>query len=181
MIEKDVIISQLQEYILNTSHKGQRDLAERTLALINSSDNFWKRKHFNPGHVTVSAFVVNSDRTKTLLIHHKKHAMWFQPGGHIDPGDVSVVAAILREAREETGLPVQIPEEKILDVDIHSIPEYKDEPEHLHFDVRMLAIADESMPVVPEEGESKEFAWFPLKTIEEHTTKEDTIRMAQSV
>jgi 8-oxo-dGTP pyrophosphatase MutT (NUDIX family) len=56
-------------------------------------------------HFTVTGFVVDSDRT--LLHWHKKLHIWLPPGGHIDP-DEDPVQAALREVREETGIACEI-------------------------------------------------------------------------
>jgi ADP-ribose pyrophosphatase YjhB (NUDIX family) len=54
---------------------------------------------------TATTFVVHEDRT--LLLHHRKLAMWLPPGGHIDPHELPDQAA-LREVREESGLDVEL-------------------------------------------------------------------------
>src|SRR5215211_6646984 len=54
---------------------------------------------------TATTFVVHNDRT--LLLHHRKLAMWLPPGGHIDPHELPDQAA-LREVREESGLEVEL-------------------------------------------------------------------------
>ena len=36
------------------------------------------------GHFTASGCIVNKQRTKVLLVHHKKLDIWLQPGGHAD-------------------------------------------------------------------------------------------------
>src|SRR5438477_7803624 len=56
-----------------------------------------------PGHLTGSAWIVSPDRTRTLLTHHHKLDKWLQLGGHAD-GQSDLLAAALREAREESGL-----------------------------------------------------------------------------
>ena len=56
------------------------------------------------GHVTGSAWVVNPSRDKVLLMHHRKHNEWYQPGGHAD-GDADILRVALRETHEETGIP----------------------------------------------------------------------------
>ncbi|KAJ6644937.1 NADH-quinone oxidoreductase subunit G [Pseudolycoriella hygida] len=43
------------------------------------------------------------DKTKFLLIHHRKLRKWLQPGGHCD-GDNNVLAVAIREATEESGI-----------------------------------------------------------------------------
>jgi len=56
-------------------------------------------------HFTATAFVV--DRGATLLHWHKRLQQWMPPGGHIEPNEDPVEAA-LREVREETGLVCEI-------------------------------------------------------------------------
>jgi hypothetical protein len=38
------------------------------------------------GHLTGSAWVVDTARTRTLLTHHRKLDLWLQLGGHADGG-----------------------------------------------------------------------------------------------
>jgi hypothetical protein len=63
-------------------------------------------EHADPVHVTASAIVIGP---RGVVLHrHKRLGLWLQPGGHIDTGEAPWDAA-LREAREETGLPVGFP------------------------------------------------------------------------
>ena len=62
---------------------------------------------FEPGHITASAFVVDRARGRLLLIHHGKLRTWLQPGGHIDPGE-EVLAAAMRETSEFPNVVVQM-------------------------------------------------------------------------
>lgn len=54
---------------------------------------------------TASVFIVHEG--KVLLHLHKKLGRWLQPGGHIEL-DEGPIEAALREAKEETGLDVEI-------------------------------------------------------------------------
>src|SRR5713226_1182786 len=54
---------------------------------------------------TVTIFVVRSG--KVLLIHHRKLDQWLPLGGHIELEEDPEMAA-LREAREESGLEVEL-------------------------------------------------------------------------
>lgn len=99
-----------------------------------------ERDHFTPGHFTASSFVLSPDDSSLLLIFHGKLHRWLQPGGHIEPEDVDIVAAARREVAEEVGLDELelIGDGLPFDLDIHAIPARKTDPEHEHFDVRFL-------------------------------------------
>jgi 8-oxo-dGTP pyrophosphatase MutT (NUDIX family) len=54
---------------------------------------------------TASVFIVHGD--KVLLHMHKKLGIWLQPGGHVEL-DEDPNQAVLREAREEAGLDIEL-------------------------------------------------------------------------
>jgi 8-oxo-dGTP pyrophosphatase MutT (NUDIX family) len=107
-------------------------------------------------HFTASAFVVDESCARTCLVQHVKLERLLQPGGHIEPFDLSLEAAALREAREETALDVELHPDapRPFDVDIHEIPERPGEPAHFHLDVRYLVVG-QGEPCVGA-------AWYPL-------------------
>lgn len=110
------------------------------LALCDTPSPF-AREQYDPGHFTASAFVLSSDGSDLLLIHHAKLLRWLQPGGHVDASDETLVAAATREVMEECLLEsrdLELMSDQPFDLDIHVIPERRDEPQHLHFDVRFL-------------------------------------------
>jgi 8-oxo-dGTP pyrophosphatase MutT (NUDIX family) len=130
--------------------------------LVLASANPFSRS-FAYGHITASGLVIHDE--KALLIFHPYIKRWFQPGGHIDEGELPVDAAI-REVYEETGLVCildpQYPE--VIDVDIHEIPANpeKGEAAHLHIDLlyRLKVLRQEKSP---EEIASE---WFSFDQIE---------------
>jgi 8-oxo-dGTP pyrophosphatase MutT (NUDIX family) len=93
-------------------------------------------------HFTASAFVVDESGTRACLVAHAKLGRLLQPGGHIEPTDLSLEAAALREAREETELALDFhpTAPRPFDLDIHLIPAHGDDPEHYHLDVRYLLV-----------------------------------------
>ena len=113
-------------------------------------------EHANRVHVTGSAIVVGE---RGVVLHlHKRLEKWLQPGGHIDAGETPWDGA-LREAVEETGLPVSfaggVPQ--LVHVDVHAGPR-----KHRHLDLRYLVEAPPITPAPPE-GESQEVRWFPWR------------------
>jgi len=118
-----------------------------------------------PGaHFTGSALV--TDGARVALVFHRKLGRWLQPGGHAETGDGGVLAkTALREAAEETGLPVRLHPSapRPLDVDVHQIPARPGAPAHLHLDVRFLAVADALAPLVGQAAEVAAVRWFALE------------------
>ena len=111
----------------------------------------------DPVHVTGSAIVVG-DRG-VVLHRHKRLGIWIQPGGHIDDGEAPWDGA-LREAAEETGLPVSFPDgtPELVHVDVHPGPRG-----HTHLDLRYLVLAADADPAPPP-GESQDVRWFDWST-----------------
>lgn len=81
----------------------------------------------NPQHFVATGYVVKNG--KTLLLFHKKLALWLPPGGHIEEGE-SPDQAVLREILEETGLRAEIispkltPEAREKDVSFLHVPNH---------------------------------------------------------
>ena len=112
-------------------------------------------EHAQATHVTGSAIVVGA--RGTVLHRHKRLGLWLQPGGHIDAGETPWDAAV-REAREETGLPVAhvAGGPRLVHVDVHLGGRG-----HTHFDLRYLLVTeDDGAEPAPAEGESADVRWF---------------------
>ncbi len=131
-----------------------------------------------PGHLTGSAWIVNADRTRTLLTHHRKLDKWLQLGGHAD-GDGDLTAVALREAREESGLArLRLLSPAIFDLDRHWIPPRKTDPGHYHYDLRFLIEADEAEPLTIS-NESKDLAWVEVARVTALNPEESMARMVR--
>ena len=135
-------------------------------------------RELQTGHVTGSAWVVNPARDKVLLLHHRKHDEWYQPGGHAD-GDADILRVALRETHEETGVPteeIRLVDGSVFDVDIHTIPIIGNEPRHTHYDIRFLVEIDDSLPV-PGNDESHDILWVPVYEASRFNNNLSTYRM----
>jgi 8-oxo-dGTP pyrophosphatase MutT (NUDIX family) len=111
------------------------------------------------GHITASAWLLNQEGTKALLMHHAKINLWVQPGGHCD-GDSNVLRVAIKEAQEESGILGIVPVmEDIFDIDIHEFPEKNGVKAHLHYDVRFLLQVN-SHEALQKNEESNDLRWF---------------------
>ncbi|MFY0626968.1 MAG: NUDIX hydrolase [Reichenbachiella sp.] len=131
-------------------------------------------RELTTGHFTASAWILNQHKDAVLMMHHKKLNRWLQPGGHADNNE-DLVKIATKEAREETGLlDLKRSNDQIFDLDIHLIPERKHIPEHYHYDVRFLFMADENEPIV-QNHESNEVKWVKLVDLESLVDFEQSI------
>lgn len=159
-----------------------RDNGRRTLAFLNEhSSKAFDRETF-PAHITASAFILDQDRRRVLLMHHKKLDMWLQPGGHCDSGfdtnpiteEIDLATTAMREASEETGIrSLEQVSPDIHDIDIHAIKS-RHEPIHQHFDVRFLFTTDQD-PIGNDE--SHDIDWFTAKQLIQLTEEPSILRI----
>lgn len=151
---------------------------ERMVALLDETSAF-ERDNYVPGHFTASAFILSPNRDALLLIFHGKLSRWLQPGGHVEPTDVSILAAAQREMAEEVGVHDASCDGAIFDVDVHDIPERKDAMEHAHFDVRFLFQARNLSFVAA--SDAKAARWMPFLEIDELTSDRSVARAVEKL
>jgi 8-oxo-dGTP pyrophosphatase MutT (NUDIX family) len=174
-MNRALLIRDFQAYQSDFEEESQ--FVGRFLELLKHQDCF-QRTHL-PGHITGSSWIVNKDRTKTLLVHHAKLNKWVQPGGHAD-GEENILNVALREAEEETGLKKLTPKESIFDIDVHLIPARKDFPEHFHHDIRFMVEANEEEKIVVSD-ESHDVKWVLLSELENYTKERSVLRMKEKL
>lgn len=162
MMTLDALRRALERHLPHNAEEGA-SLA-RLIAFVAEGDPF--RRGHAVGHVTGSAVVARPDGAEVLLVHHRRLDRWLQPGGHVDPEDASVFHTARREAMEETGVTkLSAPfGDRIMDVDVHAIPERPREAAHLHFDVRYLLTTEERR-IAPQAKEVRGVAWFPVSDL----------------
>ena len=118
------------------------------------------------GHFSASAFVVNKERTKMLVVYHIINDGWIYPGGHAD-GEEDLLSVAVRELEEETGLKAKVLDENIYSIQSESVKGHikngKYVSTHLHLDVIYLMEADDKMPLVYKDDESKGVKWVSFE------------------
>lgn len=160
--ERRSLRAELEAHARRQTERGP--VVEQLVALLELPGDAFSRAHLDPGHFTASAFVLCPERRRLLLIRHPKLGRWLQPGGHIEPGDASCLAAAQREVREETGVAELVPlADGIFDVDVHPIPANPPEGAHAHFDVRYAFEARAVQLTVSDEV--KAARWVELEAV----------------
>lgn len=150
------------------------------LDLLRTSAAPFSRRQFDPGHITASCFILDA-AGRLLLHHHRRLDRWLQMGGHLEPGEEPVDAA-LREGSEESGLgDLRLQLGRIADLDVHPIPAGKGEPDHRHFDVRYIATTATPEAIVADERESNRLMWFDLQGAAETMRGEESLRVIRKI
>ena len=134
---------------------GQVEVRRGVLELLDRRTDACRRS-CEVGHITVGIVVLDPDG-RVLLTLHPKFGRWLQLGGHLEPGDPSIIAAAAREAAEESGIEGLALRPSIIDIDIHAVPCPR--PGGAHHDLRFLAVAPAGAAAV-RSAESLELGWF---------------------
>jgi 8-oxo-dGTP pyrophosphatase MutT (NUDIX family) len=137
----------------------QEPLRDRILEFCDRHDDALLRTCLE-GHLTASAFAVDMTTRSVALIRHRKLGVWLQPGGHAD-GEGNLLLVAVNEIAEETGLQRLRFALPAFDLDIHAIPARGLDPEHLHLDLRFVAVV-EATPPLSGNAETIDADWVPL-------------------
>ena len=120
-------------------------------------------------HFTASAWTVNRERTKTLMVHHNLYNTWSWTGGHAD-GMEDLCAVALKELAEETGLTrAQLVSPEVFSLETLPVNGHMRRsvwvPGHIHFNLTWLAQADESDPLTVLESENSGVRWIAFEDV----------------
>ena len=135
------------------------------LKFINTFDDVLTREN-EFGHFTSSAFVVNKQRTKMVVVYHNILKGWIYPGGHAD-GCEDLLKVAIKEVEEETNLKAKVIDNNIFAINANAAESHirrgEFVPSHIHFDVVYLLEANEFDKLNYREEESKGVKWINLE------------------
>ena len=137
------------------------------------------------GHFSSSAWIVNKDRSKVLMIYHNMYKTWAWVGGHAD-GDKDLFHVALKETQEETGLTNVKPVfDTPIDLNMMVVHNHYKRgvfvPRHLHPNVVYLLEADENEPIRIKEDENSAVGWLAFDEVKDYVTNEYTIVYYQRI
>ncbi|WP_317310932.1 NUDIX hydrolase [Clostridium thermobutyricum] len=149
---------------------------ELFLFCINKFEDILTRKNV-VAHLTSSAFVVNKDRTKTLMIYHNIYDTWAWTGGHMDGMDDLIYVA-KKELMEETCVknPILITDE-IMSLDSITVNGHIKRGEyvssHLHLNAAFLFECDENEELIVKEDENSGVRWIDIDKLDSYVSPND--------
>ncbi len=139
----------------------------------------------SPAHFTVSALILDPTQTQILMVHHNLFQTWTWVGGHTEPGE-DLLSAALREAREETGAERIWPLcSQILALDILPVPAHMKNgspiPEHTHYSAAFGLIAPKNQPLQSKDGENTAVAWIPVEQLPDYCQEPHMLPIYQKI
>lgn len=154
---------QIEKYV-PFNEQEERD-KEQFLKFIDTFNDVLTRDNIF-GHFSASAFVVNKNKNKMVVVYHNINDGWIYPGGHVD-GESDFLSVAIREVEEETGLKVKVLDKSIFSIQSAPVKGHvkkgKYVSAHLHLDVVYLLEADETQPLIFNESESSGVKWIPFE------------------
>lgn len=158
---REKLIRQLEKYKPFNEQETQ-DKALILHMLRNEKDIFYRTNMY--AHMTASAWVVNKQRSKTIMVHHNIYNSWSWMGGHSD-GDENLLNVAVREVKEECGIKKAHPvSEEIFSIEVLPVNGHQKKgqyvPSHLHLNVTYLIEADETDELYIKEEENSNASWF---------------------
>ena len=165
-------IEQIKKY--KPCNEQEEKDKEIMLKYINTFNDVLTREN-EFGHFTASAWVLNKERTKVLMIYHNIYKSWAWTGGHAD-GDEDLLFTALREVKEETGIknikPIidDIFSLEIICVNGH-VKRGKYVGSHVHLNCTYLLEADENEEIHVKEDENSGVKWVAIDKILEVTSE----------
>lgn len=165
--------SEIENYIpFNEQEEVDKEVI---LSFINTYKDVLTRDN-KIGHFTTSAWLVNKQKTKVLMIFHNIYNSWAWIGGHAD-GEENLLQVVKREIEEETGIKnIRQLQDGIygisaLTVDPH-IKRGKYINSHIHFDVEYIFEADENEKIRIKPDENSGVEWVDIEKVLQITNEQ---------
>lgn len=157
---------QIEKYIpYNEQEENDKQIM---LKYINTFEDVLTRNN-EFGHFTASAWVVNKEKTKVLMIYHNIYKSWAWTGGHAD-GDIDLLGTAIREVKEETGVTnVKVLKDDIFSLEVACVNGHikrgKYVSSHVHLNLTYLLEVDEQETLKIKEDENSGVKWINVEDV----------------
>ena len=160
-MSRQELMNQIDNYI-PYNEQEEKDKA-LILEWIRQNENAFSREN-KVAHMTASAWVVNPERDKVLMVYHNIYDSWSWLGGHAD-GETDLLSVALREVKEEAGITKVHPvSEEIFSLESLTVDGHVKKgiyvSSHLHLNATYLLEADSEEAVSIKADENSGVAWF---------------------
>lgn len=141
---------------------------------ILSHKNIFTRDNLT-AHMTASAWVVNKELNRVLMVYHNLYDSWSWLGGHAD-GQENLLEVAKKEILEESGLKtIKVLCEDIFSIEVLTVDGHIKKgayvSSHLHLNVTYLFQADENDALSIKADENSDVKWFGLDEAIEASTE----------
>lgn len=171
-----ILQDQIKKYIPN----NEQEEADKRIMLkyLEEFPNILTREN-EFAHFTASAWAINPEKTKVLMIYHNIYQSWAWTGGHAD-GESNLLETAIRELKEETGIQeVKVLQENIFSLEALTVDGHmkrgKYVPSHIHLNLTYLMEVDEQELLEIKEDENSGVKWVPMEEVEK-ISNEDWIK-----
>lgn len=156
-----------------------KDLKE----FLTPEEKEWMREMDDPNfidtshsHRTVSVFILNPEKTKTLMMYHLKFESFGWLGGHLEEGE-SFLEAAKREFVEESGI-------EAFKVGLHGSPIRVDKlwaKDHFHLNLTYVFwVSEQERPILAEK-EAASIEWFPITEMPKRVKEAHMLPIYQNI
>lgn len=161
---KDMILSYVPQ---NDQEAAERESFKQFLEAFGS--HVLARENL-VGHLTVSCWIINSDFSKVLMVHHNLYQTWAWIGGHAD-NNSNLFDVARKETLEETGVErLELLSPFPIDLNVLTVHEhYKNNhfvPAHLHYNIVFAFKTDENQSLRHKADENSAVQWIKLQDID---------------
>ena len=127
-------------------------------------------------HLTVSAWILNSDHNKVLMAYHNLYHSGAWLGGHADGND-DLIAVAYKEIKEESGIEkVRLLDDNIFSLEVLCVDGHmkkgKYVSSHLHLNITYLFEADDKQDIRIKEDENSAIGWIAIDDIRNKVTEQ---------
>ncbi len=171
----------LIQILNNFNTINQQEIVDKQLMLqyINS---FWEKSLYREclaAHFTVSAFIVNKEKTHVLMAFHNIYKSFSWLGGHLD-GENDYLKKAIEEATEESGIKnLKLIQNEIISLESLPVKSHikknKLVPHHLHLNITYAFEAYMTEELTIRIDENSDVKWIPINLLDDFVLEKEMI------